>query len=333
VDATRFPNGLKAISDHAHEKGLKIILWFEPERVHSQTWLTEQHPDWISNGADGGLLNLGNDEARAWLIDHVDKLMNEQGIDLYRQDFNYEPLKAWRANDAKESPEGERNGITENKHIVGLFAYWDELVRRRNGNLLIDTCASGGRRNDLETLRRAVPLWRSDFPFDPTGTQCHTYGISFWIPLSGTGVKVIDNYDFRSNAAPEFTCHWDMREKSLDYDLLRRQLEEWRGYSPNFMGDYYPLTEFSTKADVWMAWQFDRPEDGKGMVQAFRRPNCPYTSAAFPLRGLDPNAQYSVTDIDAKTTVVVDGKTLMSDGVNVSAPKRPNATVLLYEKQ
>lgn len=28
--------------------------------------------------------------------------------------------------------------------------------------MLIDSCASGGRRNDLETLRRAVPLLRSD---------------------------------------------------------------------------------------------------------------------------------------------------------------------------
>ena len=39
-----------------------------------------------------GCLNLGNPQAREWLTDHIDKLLTEQGIDLYRQDFNMDPL-------------------------------------------------------------------------------------------------------------------------------------------------------------------------------------------------------------------------------------------------
>ena len=42
------------------------------------------------------LLDLGNPAARQWLTDHVDKLLTEQGIDLYRQDFNMDPLEFWR---------------------------------------------------------------------------------------------------------------------------------------------------------------------------------------------------------------------------------------------
>ena len=127
------------------------------------------------------LLNLGDPAARQWLTDHVDQLLTEQGIDLYRQDFNMDPLAYWRAND-----DPDRQGITEIKHVTGYLAYWDEL-RRRHPDMLIDTCASGGRRNDLETLRRAVPLWRSDYAFEPVGHQCMTYGISLWIPYHGTG--------------------------------------------------------------------------------------------------------------------------------------------------
>ena len=33
VDTGRFPRGLRAITDHAHAKGVKSIVWFEPERV------------------------------------------------------------------------------------------------------------------------------------------------------------------------------------------------------------------------------------------------------------------------------------------------------------
>src|SRR5690606_7984825 len=38
-DAKRFPNGLRAVSDHAHAKGVQTLLWFEPERVTPGTWL------------------------------------------------------------------------------------------------------------------------------------------------------------------------------------------------------------------------------------------------------------------------------------------------------
>jgi len=152
VDTNRFPGGLRPISDYARAKGVKTIVWFEPERVHSGTWLAESHPEWILGGKNGGLLNLGDAAARRWLTDHVDRLLTEQGIDLYRQDFNMDPLDSWRRNDAED-----RQGITENHHVTGYLAYWDELLRRHPG-LLIDSCASGGRRNDLETMRRSVPL-------------------------------------------------------------------------------------------------------------------------------------------------------------------------------
>ncbi len=55
VDTKRFPGGLRAISDHAHAKGVKTIVWFEPERVTADTWLTKNHPEWILGGAGGGL--------------------------------------------------------------------------------------------------------------------------------------------------------------------------------------------------------------------------------------------------------------------------------------
>lgn len=210
VDPRRFPRGLRAISDHARAHGIKTLVWFEPERVHPGTWLSEQHPEWILGGKNGGLLNLGDPEARQWLTEHVDKLIVDQGIDLYRQDFNMDPLAWWQQNDAPD-----RQGITEIQHVTGYLAYWDEL-RRRHPDLLIDSCASGGRRNDLETMRRAVPLWRTDFRLDPVGTQCHSYGISFWLPLSGTGTGTYAAYDFRSNMVPLLNCIWDVQIASQE---------------------------------------------------------------------------------------------------------------------
>ena len=235
VDRKRFPGGFKPISDHAHAKGVKIVVWFEPERVHPGTWLYETHPEWLLGASGNKLLNLGNPEARQWLTDHIDKLLTDNGIDLYRQDFNIDPLGFWRGNDAPD-----RQGITENKYVSGLLAYWDELLKR-HPNLLIDECASGGRRNDLESMRRAVPLWRTDHAYHSTATQGMTYGLSLWLPLFGTGTVAcsnpgyygggktpIDAYPFWSDVTPSLGLGIDIREKGLDYDKFRRLIEGWR---------------------------------------------------------------------------------------------------------
>ncbi len=327
VDTQRFPRGLHAITDHAHKKGVKSIVWFEPERVTPGTWLYEKHPEWLL-GRDGEqkLLNLGNPDARQWLTEHVDKLINEQGIDLYRSDFNIDPLSFWRGNDAED-----RQGITEIRYVTGYLAYWDEL-RRRHPKMLIDSCASGGRRNDLETLRRAVPLLRSDYILEPVSQQLHTYGIAFWIPFYGTGVNSTDPYVFRSQMCPHITGCYDVRNRNLDYAQLRRLYKQWREVAPYYLGDYYPLTPYNTENNVWMAWQFDRPDLGEGMVQAFRRADSFYESARLKLRGLDPDARYRVTNPDAKGATELSGKELMEKGLGVVVTEQPRAVVMVYKR-
>ena len=328
VDTKRFPRGLRAITDHAHGKGIETILWFEPERVTPGTWLYQTHPEWLL-GTDGGqkLLDLGNPEAWNWLVDHTDALLTEQGIDLYRQDFNMDPLDYWRNADAPD-----RQGITEIRHITGYLAFWDELQRRHPG-LLIDTCASGGRRNDIETLRRAVPLWRSDYILEPIGTQGCTYGISSWIPFHGTGVKEPDAYLFRSMMTPYPNCLWDARRTDLDYDELRRLTSQWKQVAPNYAGDFYPLTPYSLDRGAWIGWQFDRPEVGEGMVQVFRREESIYRAVDLVLRGLDRAARYTITDLDAPDTPCeMTGGELVGKGLPVEIGARPGAALFAYRR-
>ena len=339
VDKTRFPRGFKPISDHAHSKGVKILVWFEPERVRADTWLAENHPEWIFGGAGGGLLNMGNPEALDWLTNHIDTLITENGIDLYRQDFNINPLKFWRDNDTQD-----RQGITEIRHVTGYLAYLDELLRR-HPNMLIDTCASGGRRLDLETLRRCVPLWRSDYAFEPIGHQGQTYGLSFWLPFHGTGTVAyvdapyygggaspVQPYAFWSNSGISLVFGLDMRVKELDYDTLRKLVRQWRSISADYYGDFYPLTPWSLEKNVWIGWQFHRPEIGRGMVQAFRRPENAAPRGRFKLRGLLPDARYEVTNLDLPGKTRMTGRELMEAGVEIAIEDRPGAAVVTYLK-
>lgn len=328
VDKTRFPRGFKPV----REKAGKILVWFEPERVAPDTWLANNHPDWLLGGT---LLNLGNSDAWHWLVNHIDRLINENGIDLYRQDFNVDPLPFWQKNDAPD-----RQGITENKHVTGYLAYWDEL-RRRHPGMLIDSCASGGRRNDLESMRRAVPLWRTDCPYNPVATQSQTYGISFWLPYHGTGTVACGNvpylgagwtpvepYAFWSNVTPSTVFGIDVRE-NLDFATLRRLIAQRAEVVRHCYGDYYPLTPYTLENHLWMGWQF---HDGDaGSVQMFRRADSPFEAARFKLFGLNPQARYEVRNLD-KEAVVWTGKELVEAGLRIEISTAPGYAVFTYKR-
>jgi alpha-galactosidase len=346
-DPKRFPNGLKPVSDHLHSKGAILVTWFEPERVgDGNSWLAKNHPEWLSNMVvwDSRLLDLGIPAARQWVLEHIDKMTREQGVDFYRQDFNMPPLDVWRSKDAPD-----RQGIAENLHTQGYLGWWDEL-RKRQPNLKLDCCASGGRRNDLETLRRAVPLHRTDYVGEPTSQQGHHYGLAQWVPYHGAGYVVghcalpppdcppvpppdkIDAYFFRSGMSPDFGLSVDVKRDDYDYDLLNRLIAQYRMVSRYYLCDFYPLTEHSLKGDAWIAWQYNDPEAGEGVVQAFRREKNEEASRKIRLFGLEPEAIYAVTNVDADAPVAISGSELMKSGLTVAIQDKPGAAVILYKR-
>ena len=341
-DPDRFPNGLRPITDYAHRLGIGSILWFEPERVCAGTQLAEEHADWLLRAEDTvktNLLDLGNDQARNWLIDRIDSLIKSEGVDFYRQDFNMNPEEHWRRRDTPD-----RQGMTENRYVRGYLAFWDALLARNPG-LKIDTCASGGNRNDLETLRRAIPLWRDDYLLDPTAYQNQTFGISLWMPLHGTGWRATDAYGARSAMVPCLNLRYDLRDRSLDYDAIRSYVKTWREvFVPLFTADFYPITPLLNKdrlseegvdyqQNIWIGWQYNDPKTGTGAIQMFRRVFSPYKVGTFPLYGLDPEALYTVSDYDSGRTAEFTGEELMTRGLDIEIGEAPGAVIVTYKKK
>jgi alpha-galactosidase len=225
--------------------------------------------------------------------------------------------------------------MTENLYVQGYLAYWDAL-RQRHPQLRIDSCASGGRRDDLETMRRAVPLIRSDHLFEPTSQQCHHREFTQWIPYHGAGYPGwgdkadVNAYHFRSNMSPSLTLCFDMRRKDMNYKLAQHLFSQLKQVGPNYLGDFYALTPYSLASREWMAWQYDRPDAGEGMVQAFRRDKCEESTKTFRLSGLDPAAQYELANFDVEGTTRASGKDLMEKGLAVAIKDTPGAAVIAY---
>ena len=313
------------------------MLWFEPERVRKGTMWAREHPDFLLGPDPTGtryLFDLGNPAARRTLTDHLVKLINDGNISCYRQDFNMDPRPFWDAADAPD-----RAGIAEIRFITGLYQLWDDLLARCPG-LLIDNCASGGRRIDLETMSRSLPLWRSDvqcFPgFNVTVLQGQTHGLGLWVPLSAALCDREDTYTFRSALGPGmdlimYEFEKDNRNHFL-LDWLRKRLHELNEVRDYFLGDFHPLLSFTLAEDAWAAWQFDRPDLGAGVVLAFRRPQSPLVQAILSLKGLEAESQYEFRDVDSGALTLLSGKECMERGLRVAMPDKPSARLLIYRK-
>jgi alpha-galactosidase len=339
-DPARFPGGMKPIADAAHRAGMKFLLWFEPERVMPDTWLYKHHPQWLLRPTDAMpvelkyqihdrfyLLDLGNPEALAWAKGKLSGMIGSVGIDCFRNDFNMYPVYYWRNGEA-----ADRQGIREIQYVTGLYDLFDTL-KRENPNLLLDTCASGGRRIDFEMLRRALVLTRSDYLWDPIGQQCHTYGLAQWIPITGIGAASVDRYNCRSGLGSHFALAADFFSKDpAVWQSVARILKEHRSLKHLYTGDFHPLGPYSTATSAWTAWQFDRADLREGLVQAFRRQDSPAADATYRLAGLDPAAEYSVIDLDDRKPRAITGQDLMDHGLSIHLPTKPAAAILVYKR-
>ena len=326
----RFPNGLRPVADAVHKSGAKLMVWFEPERVRPQTMIDREHSEWLIKlpGRDDYMFNLGNRDARMWLTDYLTALFKKEGIDYYRQDFNFDPYPYWTANDKPG-----RTGMSEIKHIEGLYAFWDSLLVRFP-NMLIDNCASGGRRLDLETTSRSIPLWRTDYQYgEPIGKQCHTYSLNFYLPIHGTGISNINDFEFRSGLSAAATGSWTMGLGLETIETSRKYMQQFRELRPYFYGDYYPLTSTRnyTSDGVWLAYQLNRPQEKDGIIIAFRRADNRETSIRIKPSGLEKDAVYELYYEDYGIRSRQTGTELMN-GFDIAIPFRPASLLVKYQK-
>lgn len=340
ADPERFPNGLMPIGKKCREEGIDFLLWFEPERVFTGTKLEQTHPEWMlrMTNSDGSvdpycLTNLADPRCLEYIIDLVDGILKESGATVYRQDFNFDPYPRWVQNETED-----RVGALENLHIQGYYRFWDEL-QRRNPGLLIDSCASGGRRNDLETMRRSVALHYTDIGYGnhPVKQQQHRRMFE-WIPYfrahvwswdhvqtgeySSHNTREADRYAFYVALAPAITDMLDHRAGTERYTLSRQMQPIWRK-AANLMlqCDYYPLTECRASREDFYAMAFYSPEQGNGFVNVVSNNANPEKRFTAILDMLETESTYMLTEAESQASQYFTGAQLAA-GLTLELPRR-----------
>jgi alpha-galactosidase len=227
--------------------------------------------------------------------------IKEYGIDVLRIDYNISPAAYWKQLDDKDP---DRAGLAEIRYIEGLYKMWDD-IRKTFPHLFIDNCASGGRRIDLETSSRSIPLWRTDGTIEPLmqlnfdqaalQNQVMTAGLSRYVPFSTSGEMGATPYLFRSGFNAGISFGEDVRPPAYPRDLLRQGIAEGKRLRKYFFGNFYPINEVTTSPEDWCVLQYHRAAEQDGMVIAFRRHLSPYDTYESVLNEIVPEAKYEVS--------------------------------------
>ena len=269
-------------------------------------------------------------------MDFAERYLSD-GVFWFRHDSNLPPLGFWRDN---EGP--DEQGLCENFHIQALYWIYDRLLERYP-DMLIEGCAGGGHRIDLETLSRNHGYWAADlFDGQPEAMQACIYGANlFLLPNLHNTVLAEANmpredtpanrYRFFSVVGGAPCATYDLESPEHDAALSRRWLEILRRVRPLTQGAFYPLEPHSADKGVWMAYQFHRADLDQGLVVAFRRPEAADAGKTYRLDALAGNGQYRLDYILTGRKEIRTGAEL-ADGLRVELPNEPDVDLIHYTR-
>ena len=329
-------------TDYARAHGMKTLVWFEPERVTDPENLAKNfgyNMDWAIR-VDGGKTvsnNIGDPACYAWTVGRICKMLRENKVEMYREDNNCDAASLWKYLDRREGE--NRLGITECKFIDAHYRMWDDIIActlSYGGCGFVDSCASGGGRNDLESMRRGVPILRSDNDRTTVSLRLSmTTAFNKWIPFCGANTKEkkeqlaltgdSDPYVWRASYLPILNVDSQFtQDPDQDFGVLRFGLDEWKKVKPYLLKEFYVLTPWHTEKDrtAFTAYSFFDPESEMGVLLAFRQESCVPSTLAVSL----PFAQgktYTLTDADT-------GKERSANGAFEIFFEKPREAKLFY---
>ena len=272
-------------------------------------------------------------------------MMQNNDIDLYREDFNFDPAIFF---EIKDNSEGEnRKGITENLFYQGHYQLWDEIIDwcAKNGkHTYVDSCASGGGRNDLESMRRGVPFLRSDSDRTTIPLRlAYTTTLSKWVVYNGAVAKEsagelvagrTDMYVMRATYLAHITLDGEWSRGNVNYDIIKKGLAEWKIMNDLVLKDFYVLTPYNdiNNTTNWTVYEYFDSNLDRGVIQSFRPENNEEDNFTVIVRGVNPNEYYTITDAEGYNSNDKIKGSILLKGYALFLPKQRSSNIIYIRK-
>ena len=352
ADLRRFPSGLGALSDRAHELGMKFGLWIEPERTDThavngaglarETWLATtggRYNAGVKNSSAGSAqICLASAEARQWVIDQVSRLIVDGRVDYLKWDNNY-----WINCDRTGHGHDAKDGNLA--HVKGLYEILAAL-RERFPELVIENCAEGGHRLDFGMLRYTDAAWMDDQSSPSPHVRHNLEGLSAVFPAEYLLSFVVDHpaelihgsadmaYTFRSRMPGALGMSL-IGEEFDENDRLQMQDEvalskRIRAMVPQPVALLLTDQAAAGGAAGWDAVQLVSVDTGQGVLFTYAGDGADDWTT-IRLQALQPERRYAVRTLRGKTLAEASGSELMADGIQVPKRAATAGNVLLIE--
>lgn len=366
----QYPNGLHAVSDYVHAKGMQFGLWFEVERVDLRTanlgprpwkpeWLVHQsghpHRSWCQHVFS---LCLGEPAAQDWAVDNIAWAVRQYGVDHILIDSN-----EWAVCDDALHAHGPAGG--EWAQIHGLYAVLERL-RSAFPDKLITNLGGGTQRGDPGVCRHFQRICPADVIVPAQVNRKYAHGIGYLYPaaLSGDcvaefpgeapGVLPVgaslhipaDELEWRCLNAVGGAFSVLVRLRNLDAEgraVVARVVAFYKRMRRALWGDRYVLAAPSPfveqmdrlaghrEAAAWEATEHLSPEHDLAALLVYRC-NSPQAQRTFRLRGLDAATAYRVESYSGACTGVRSGAELLADGLAVTLEHTRQADIVLLSR-
>lgn len=324
VNFKKFPNGIRAVADYVHKKGMQLGIWVEPEMVNPNSRLFREHPDWAL-GTEAGRKVLGRNQyvldltvpaVQDFLIQTVCEIVETCGVDYIKWDFN-------RMLSDFSSPLSPLYEV-QHRYICGLYRVLTAITEK-HPNVLFELCASGGARFDLGMLCFMPIGWVSDNT-DVLSRTLIQEGTSYGYPLSVmcNHISAVPNHQTKRESSEETRYGVaSFGVLGLQYDLtkipkeelafLKESISEYKEMRAMITdGSFYRLTDtFETN---FAAWQLVSADKKTSFVMLFQKLFFPVSQLPkLKLLGLSEKNVYSVTPANIETS----GEVLMKHGLPI----------------
>ena len=304
----KLPGGIKYIANRINKMGMKFGLWFEPECVNPDSDLYRAHPDWaisipgreITLGRNQLILDLTRKEVREYIVDSVDKVLNNAHIEYVKWDYNRHISDMY-------SSGLKQQGEFFHRYTLGLYEVLGEIFHKRHPEILFESCSSGGNRFDLGMLCFSPQIWTSDNtdPIERLDIQSGVYNfypqstVSAHVSMAPHAQTLRDTpIQTRFNVAAFGVLGYELDFAELtpaERKQVKEQIAYYKQHRRTFQ--YGQLKKVKVKNPDQISWQIsDGEKTFAGLYQK-------YKSAApgrdrLDIPGLDPDKLYSVESRD-----------------------------------
>jgi alpha-galactosidase len=357
-DPKKFPHGLGAIADAAHNSGLRFGIWVdwtqaaldtEPGalNVHDpkvRNWLVaDVGPEWKPEEFKGQTIDIGVPAASEYAAREVKRIIESYHLDMLEHDGYLVAQGCTRDNHPHAPPNRSTmkaapgsggdlvhasNSTDVSYHAVRAYYDIQEKARREHPGLLLEICNDGGRMVDFGTAAHGDYFSITD-SYDPLSNRRAFYDASHLLPAA-----MLESYVEKWPAPALANFLYMLRSGMMGWVTIMLDTTAWTPEQHEAARDAIALYKqqlrplirdaelyhISERPDGvhWDGVQYWDAKRGQGVVFAFRG-TTEENMHRFRLAGLDAGKSYRLHFADAtQPDRIATGHELMEQGLNVA---------------